>query len=71
MGFIDLTAINTYKKRKKNRLLYKLTEITVVKKHDWKNTFNSFTFFVSKSVHLLENLWRQHRTSDLKFIVLH
>lgn len=35
--FIDLTAINTYKKReRKNRFSYKLTEITVVKKHGWE-----------------------------------
>lgn len=31
MGFIDLTAINTYKKKK--QFSYKLTEITVVKTH--------------------------------------
>ena len=64
MGFIDLTAINTYKRGKKtknkNRFSYKLTEITVVKKKKKKNMAEKihstvfFTFFVSKSAHLFQ-----------------
>lgn len=55
--FIVLTAINTYKRGK--RFSYKLTEINcseknIAERERKKNTFNCFTFFVSRSVHLFQ-----------------
>lgn len=71
MGFIDLTAINTYK-REKNRLSYKLTEITVVKKHGWKKKkyIQQFYFLCVKICSPLSKLVKATQNKWLKKISL-
>lgn len=58
MGFIDLTAINTYKKKKeKKHVSISTHKITVVKTNMAEKIHSTvFTFFVSKSVHLFQTL---------------
>lgn len=56
-------------RERENRFSYKLTEITVVKKHGWEKKIKyiqQFYFLCVRICSPLPNTQRQHRTSDLR-----